>query len=137
MTLRVFTKADKEILSQSKAAAPPDSGLVEKVTNHIPVIIVTVWTAAVSPLNSLNSELVYWIFFIALLILIYPCMKQLTDQPKLPIANRQIFASMGAFVCWVLALGGPFSYIPGFNPIYGTLALLFYVAFLFALLGGD
>lgn len=47
----------------------------------------------------------------------------------------QISISTGAFVIWVFALGGPFSNLSWYHPVYGTLLLPIYTFFIPILVG--
>jgi hypothetical protein len=104
----------------------------DKVVKYIPGDIVGAWVA-VSGLISSGTDIpkstLLWIaFVIGLVLTAIWTWKQTAERVK-PTAVTQILISMGAFIVWVFALGGPFSTLEFYRPLYGSLVLIFYTLF--------
>lgn len=110
--------------------AAPDESYFEKLLRNIPADIVTGYVALSGLLSgqTVNSPVLHWIVFAALLALtpLYVCFMK--TQPPGFMANK-IFpcaASAFAFAVWVFALGGPFAatWPQWYQPVYGSIALI-------------
>ncbi len=102
----------------------------DKVIKYIPADVVAAWTVVSSLIASAGSEFpkatVLWVayaFGIAMTGLW--TLKQTQDKRK-PPAKTQIAVAVIAFAIWVAALGGPFEFWPGYQPLYGSLLLIGY-----------
>lgn len=120
------------------AAAPPApspsttlSDYTDRLMKLIPAEVVTAYVGATALIASATKvpNSVPWIVFGVLLVITPFVYWRLTlDQHKQP-AVGQTAASTIAFVVWVLALGGPFSQLSWYTPLYGGLLLIFYTTF--------
>jgi hypothetical protein len=71
-----------------------------------------------------------WLFFVIGLVLTFLWIKRTTQEPGKSIAWTQIGISCGAFIVWVVATGGPLVMsLPFYKPIFGSLLLITYTAF--------
>lgn len=117
------------ITSQLEANTSPQiDGYFDKLIKYIPSEIVGAWIAIKGIIVSSSDIPVtfLWVLFIAFTSLtgvyIY---KQTSERRKVP-ATTQILISIGAFIVWAFALGEPFSTLPFYRPIYGSILLILY-----------
>lgn len=121
---RVITAAD----ARADSTAREDSYLA-KVVRYIPGEIVAAYLAAANALQAAHGPHLARDLGVvtAVLTLLTPfwILYATRDSAK-PLPVFQAGAATFAFVVWVFAIPqGPFSTLPGFEPVYGTLALLF------------
>ena len=123
----------RRIVTRQFQAAGASSTLdtyFDKVLKYIPADVNGAWVAATGIINgttgSLNATLLWVAFVVGLLVTAAWTYRQ-TLEPGKPPARTQTLIATGAFVVWVLALGGPFATIQGFNySVVGALALIGY-----------
>jgi hypothetical protein len=96
-----------------------------KLIKYIPAEIVATFVVVDGILRSAPQvpTAVYWIIFFVLLILTPLYIWRVTTEPNEPPAIAQILISTCSFFVWVFALGGPFSYLDWYQPVYGALVL--------------
>jgi hypothetical protein len=108
----------------------PDDSYAQKVMAYIPADIIAAWVAVSGILAQSNSTIPHWLswaVFGGLFVLtpFYVCYLK-TTPPGL--TSNKLFhwiTSCLAFASWVFALGGPFSTLSWYEPIYGSLLLVF------------
>jgi hypothetical protein len=102
----------------------------DKVLKYIPADVNGAWVAATGIINGTTgaqNTILLWIAFVVGLIVTAAWTHQQTKEPNKPPARTQTLIATGAFFVWVLALGGPFATIQGFNySVIGALALIGY-----------
>jgi len=101
----------------------------DRVIKYIPADIVGAWVAVTGLINSATnvpSATVFWIAFIIGGVLTAVWTLRQTREPKKPPAITQTMISTGAFIVWVIALGGPFATLEFYRPLYGSLLLILY-----------
>ena len=96
-----------------------------KLIKYIPAEIVAAFVVVDGILRSAPQvpTAVYWIIFLVLLIFTPLYIWRVTTEPNKPPAIAQILISTSSFFVWVFALGGPFSYLDWYQPVYGALVL--------------
>jgi hypothetical protein len=72
-----------------------------------------------------SPRFLYWVIFFAGLVGT-PIYLRFAQQVAVPL---QLIISTVAFAVWAFALGGPFSEIPGYKPIYGAVLLPIFTFF--------
>ena len=101
----------------------------DRVVKYIPVDIVGAWVAVMGLINSATdipkSTILWIVFSFGVLLTIAWTLRQ-TAEKKKPPAITQTIISTAAFIVWVIALGGPFSTLNLYRPVYGSLLLIFY-----------
>jgi len=125
MGRRIITSA-----LQSGSTAPKVDTYFDRVLKYIPADINAAWVTAVGLINSAEGEpkpLLLWVAFAVGVLLTALWTWRQTSEPHKPPAFVQIAVATGAFVVWVIALGGPFATIDGFNyALVGSLLLIAY-----------
>ena len=110
----------------------PDDTYLQKVVNYIPADIVGAWvtiSGAIAQAGTSTPHWLSWAVFGGLLALIpfYVC--YLKTTPAGLTSNKLLYwiTSCVAFTAWVFALGpaGPFGSLSWYEPIYGTIVLVF------------
>lgn len=115
-------------------APPPSTPLsdyTDRLMKLIPAEVVTAYvgaTALIASTTKVPNSVPWLVFAILLIITPFVYWRLTLDQHKHP-AVGQTAASTIAFVVWVLALGGPFSQLSWYSPLYGGLLLIFYTTF--------
>jgi hypothetical protein len=124
MTRRIITKQPEAV------AGEEIDTYFDRVVKYIPADIVAAWTAAAGLVASagprVNAKMLLWVVFVFELILTPLWILKQTSRPNKPPAAAQSIIGTGAFFVWVFALGGPFVYLSFYQPIYGSLLLIFY-----------
>lgn len=103
-----------------------------RLLKYIPADVVGLWIAGNSliqsqPDASSRSGLLWLLFVVGVVFTFLWTNKQTKSQGR-PPAWRQIILSCITFTVWVFAIGGPFVSLPFYQPIQGSLLLLFYSA---------
>ena len=106
----------------------------DRLVKYIPGDVLGAWVAAQGLIKSASDvpqSLLLWVSFgVGVVLTGVWTLIQTNDgkksEKKKPIAKTQILISMGAFVVWVFALGGPFVTLSDYRPVYGSLLLIFY-----------
>lgn len=101
-----------------------------KLAKYIPGEIIAAYVAIDGIIKSATkfSGGVYWIVFLALLVLTPLYIWRVTTEPPKKAAISQIVVSTIAFFVWVFALGGPFASLGWYLPVYGAVLLVIYTA---------
>ena len=110
-------------------SSPTDSYL-QKVVNYIPADIVGAWVVMSGMITQAAATVPHWFswaVFLGLLVLIpfYVC--YLKTSPA-GLSSSKIFhvsTACLAYVSWVAALGPPFNTLSWYQPIYGSVELVF------------
>lgn len=101
----------------------------DRVVKYIPADIVSAWVAVTGLINGREDipvTAILWIAFFVGITTTALWIKRETAEPRKRAALTQILVSTGAFIVWVFALGGPFSTLAFYKPVYGSLLLIFY-----------
>ena len=101
----------------------------DRVIKYVPSDIVVAWIAVTGLINSaanVPTSAILWIAFIIGVVLTPLWILRQTAEPKKPAAIIQTTLATGAFIVWVIALGGPFSTLSFYRPLYGSLFLILY-----------
>jgi hypothetical protein len=107
---------------------PPVDDYLSQVVKYIPAEIVAGFLTLNGILASASKtpQAAYWIVF-GLLILLTPLyIWRVTKDPKLPMPWVQIVVATGSFIIWVFAIGGPFTFLNWYLPVYGAITLPIY-----------
>jgi hypothetical protein len=125
MSRRIITTQ----LQAGGAAVPPD-GYFDKVLKYIPADINAAWVAITgiiggSAVEAQHSALLWGTFVVFVALTALWTLRQTTEPGKLP-ARTQTAVATGAFIVWVIALGGPFATLSGYQPVYGAVLLIIY-----------
>ncbi|GAC1342783.1 MAG: hypothetical protein NVSMB18_17430 [Acetobacteraceae bacterium] len=109
-------------------------GYFDKIIKYIPSDVVGAWIAATGVIKSSNSaghgsSRALWIAFAVGVVATALWTWKQTTEPNAPPAIKQIAMSTLAFVVWVVALGGPFATIDGYQDYIGSLLLIGYLLF--------
>jgi FtsH-binding integral membrane protein len=99
----------------------------ERLFKYIPAEVVTLYLFLNTTVAADKSSprFLYWVIFFAGLIGT-PIYLRFAQQVAVPL---QLIISTVAFAVWAFALGGPFSEIPGYKPIYGAVLLPIFTFF--------
>jgi hypothetical protein len=119
--LTIRSNANKTLVPQSDEVKADNYS--DKLLKYIPAEIVAVYIFVEglilsSPAPGTLSGL-YWIVFIAFCILTPLYLWKIQKVTKL----TQLIIATVAFAVWVFALGGPFSFLAWYKPIYGAVFL--------------
>ena len=124
MSRRIVTTPAKGL-----GAARPVDTYFDKVVKNIPADIVAAWvtvTGLISAASDVPVATVLWIAFVFGMVLTFFWTLRQTREPGQPPAYTQSAIAAGAFVVWVMALGGPFATLAFYRPLYGSLLLIAY-----------
>lgn len=105
-------------------AAPLVDGYITKLQKYIPADVVAIYLTIDSVLRSAGEMnwLLYWLLFLFILIATPFYLWRVAKIKK----KLQIVISSLAFIVWVFALGGPFSGLQWYKPLYGAVLLPLY-----------
>lgn len=101
----------------------------DKLIKYIPSEIVGAWIAIkglVASGDGIPQNGLLWILFIIFTVLTTAYIFKQTSEPRKKPAKTQILISTVAFIVWAFALGEPFSSLPFYSPVYGSLLLIIY-----------
>jgi len=106
----------------------------DRILKYILSDVIGAWLATVGIVGSFTAYdtpkiIVLWFAFVIGIIFTAIWTWKQTTVPGKPAAKTQIIISIGAFIVWVFALGGPFAKLSWYNPGYGSLLLCFYALF--------
>jgi uncharacterized membrane protein YjjP (DUF1212 family) len=123
----------RRIITSEMQAANAGSQLdtyFDKVLKYIPADINAGWVAVVGLIHTLNSgnpdPNFLWIIFAVFVVITAVWIFRHTTKPNMPPPITQTAISTVAFIVWVIALGGPFASIPGYEPAYGGVLLVLF-----------
>jgi hypothetical protein len=113
-------------------------GYFDRVIKYIPADVVGAWIAVIGIIksaaaNDAPASRVLWIAFAVGVVATGLWTWRQTSLPGLPPATTQIVVSMVSFSIWVIALGGPFATVDGFESYYGSLLLIGYTVIIGAI----
>jgi hypothetical protein len=115
---------------QAAAAGPVQlDSFFDRVIKYVPADIVGAWvalTGLVAGAAGIPSARVLWIVFAVMTVITFAWTVKQTAVPGAPPAMTQAVISTGSFVVWVFALGGPFSSLTWYAPVYGSILLILY-----------
>ena len=104
----------------------------DRVVKYIPADVVGAWVAANGVVRSANprpGSATLWIMFVGGLALCSGWTYVQTARTNKSVAPLQTLISVGAFVIWVYALGGPFpDWLGWYKPVTASLLLIGYSA---------
>jgi hypothetical protein len=131
MGRRVITEKDIAALERqvvTEEAKPPKEKKDDyptQILKYIPAEIVAAFVVIDGAIKSAASVpvAVNWIVFIALIIITPLYIWKVTSEEGKGPAKAQIAASTFAFVFWVFAIGGPFTNLSWYLPVYGIIIL--------------
>lgn len=133
MGRRVITAKDVSTFTTMGAqrAAGAQPGLddyASKLLKYIPAEIVAGFVAIDGIIKSVTDvpAAVGWIVFLVLLVLTPFYIWRVTTEADKSLAVAQIAVSTIAFFVWVFAVGGPFSSLGWYMPLYGAVLLVLY-----------
>jgi hypothetical protein len=100
----------------------------DKILKYIPADIVGAWVAITGVIAGASQPkpAVLWVVFLIMLAITPAWTWKQTKEPNKPPAKTQILVATGSFFVWVFALGGPFTSLSFYTPLYGSLALIIY-----------
>lgn len=135
LTHHNINKVKASLPDEEKEKVKPDDYLT-KIVKYIPSEVVALYITLQASVNAARAnipfELISWLIFAvgALGTVLYLWrVGNVNDKLQLSI-------SAGAFVVWVFALGGPFSQLSWYHPLYGALILPIYTFFIPVIIGG-
>jgi hypothetical protein len=110
----------------------------DRVLKYIPSDVIGLWVTGngfIQGQAGAESRIgLLWLLFVVGLVLSFFWTRQQTTAPSQPMVQRQptawqqIILSCGSFAVWVFAIGGPFTALPFYKPVYGSLLLLIYAS---------
>jgi len=118
------------VTTQLQATQGTDiDGYTDRVVKYIPADVVGAWVAITALIqgNQSASPAVLWVMFVVMVAITAAWTMQQTKLAGQPPAAMQIAISTGSFVVWVFALGGPFTKLGWYQPLYGSLLLITYM----------
>lgn len=123
----------RSVAYQAAGGVAPLDGYFDRVIKYIPSDVVGAWIAVTGIIKSLktgdpNFVTIQWIAFGVGVILTAAWTWRQTSEAGKTTAISQISMSTLAFVVWVVALGGPFAMLPGYQDYYGSLLLIGFTA---------
>jgi hypothetical protein len=93
----------------------------DRLLKYIPSEIIVLYLSLDTTIRSAGKTdaLLYWFIFIAGAVFTYLYLYRVQKVKK----QVQLILSVVAFCIWVFAIGGPFSYLSWYDPIYGGILL--------------
>ena len=129
LTSKNINLVKAKLPQEEREKVKPDDYLT-KIIKYIPSEVVALYITLYGVASAAKTEipfvLITWLIFVVGVlgtVLYLWRIAQVNDR-------LQIFISAGAFVVWVFALGGPFSNLLWYNPVYGALLLPIYTFFI-------
>jgi hypothetical protein len=117
---------------ESSDSAERKDDFSNRLLKYIPADVVGLWIAGNSLIQSQPDASsrpgLLWLLFVMGLVFTFLWTRKQTSEPGKPIVWRQILLCCVTFTVWVFAIGGPFAALPFYQPIQGSLLLLFYSA---------
>ncbi len=100
--------------------------LIKYIPSEVVALYITLYSIASASKKEIPFEFIVWFIFILGIIGTILYLRRVAKV----IDWSQIFISTIAFVVWVFALGGPFSLLSWYHPVYGALLLPIYTFFI-------
>jgi hypothetical protein len=113
-------EAAPEVVTTTPAATPPADGYNDRVLKYIPAEVVTLYLSVDGLVRAKqHSPVLSWGLFAFGLLATVLYLRFSAGVAK-PL---QLVVSAVAFCVWAITIGSPSSYIPGYDAIYGAIAL--------------
>lgn len=127
MSRRIITKSNQ---NTSGATTSVDT-YFDRIIKYIPADIVGAWVAVTGLIKSGGEDIpantLLWVgFLIGIVLTALWTLKQTSVPRNNSAAITQTAVATVSFIIWVFALGGPFANMEFYQPIYGSLVLIFY-----------
>jgi hypothetical protein len=133
MSRMVISKIDIEDQSETLSIDQLNTGPVtrspdaygDRLIKYIPTEVVTLYLTLQAMLQSIPESPpapLMWGIFVFGIIATFLHLSRIAKVTK----KRQILISLGAFVVWAFALGGPFQDLSWYHPLYGGILLCCY-----------
>jgi hypothetical protein len=121
----------QSVMYQATGGTASLDGYFDRIIKYIPSDLMGAWVAITGILKSFqkidpNFMIIQWIVFSLGVIFTTLWTWRQTTEPGKPLAVLQILMSTLAFIVWVIALGGPFATVPGYQEYYGSILLIFF-----------
>jgi len=118
------------VTAQEAASDPskPEQSYLEKVTRYIPGEVVAAYlfiSGLLSGAQNVPEPMIQYIVFAAFLVVTPLWTYAATRVPDKAVPWYQIIASIFGFASWVFALGGPFAHEGWYQPVYGSVLIVF------------
>ncbi len=122
---RVVTWRDTHVLQALHATGQNPDDLKSAILKYIPAEVVTAFVAVDAAFRAASAvpDGLPWLVFGILWLLTPIYVWRATTEAGKPPAKAQIIVSTISFFVWVVTLGGPFSTLPGYTPLYGAVTL--------------
>ena len=109
---------------QSEGINVSDNNYISRLVKYIPSEVIALYLTLDSIIRSSDKSNpsynnLYWFIFLFGLI-ITPIYLWKLQNVRI---KRQLFISTLSFAVWVIAIGGPFVNLEGYNPVYGSILL--------------
>jgi hypothetical protein len=103
---------------------PKVDNYTSRLLKYIPAEVIALYVTLDAIIRSSEniSIWIYWSVFIFGVVATYLYLNRVEKVTK----QIQLLISAGAFMVWVFAIGGPFSHLAWYQPIYGGLLLPIY-----------
>lgn len=114
---------------QAQGAGDSVDGYLDRVVKYIPADIVAAYvfaSGAIAASTVDDPEILLWIVSGVLAVITPIWILRMASSAGKPAPKTQAIVSLGAFCVWVFALGGPFAETSWYDPLYGSLLLVFY-----------
>jgi len=126
MSRRIVTTA-----FQAAGGGEPPDDYADKIVKLIPTDVVAAWVAVVSAIKAAPGQIGetgLWVIFAVGVVMAAAWTWKRSSAPNKPKPIAQTCVSTLAFCVWAYATGGALPVWPGnlYNPLYGTLVLVFF-----------
>ncbi|NEO86187.1 MAG: hypothetical protein F6J87_18310 [Spirulina sp. SIO3F2] len=103
----------------------------DRLLKYIPADVVMFWLTGSNLIQNQDDDSprlgLLWLMFVGGLVLSFFWTRKQTAEAGKPTAWRQVALSCASFAVWVFAIGGPFVGLSWYDPIIGSIVLLFYM----------
>ncbi len=124
----------EKLPEEEREKVKPDDNLtkiIKCIPSEVIVLYITLYGIASAAKTEIPFNLIIWLIFVVGILGTILYLRRIAKVDDW----TQIFISTGAFVVWIFALGGPFSNLSWYNPIYGALLLPIYTFFIPIVIG--
>lgn len=123
-------KANQDPTTPPAPQVPGRDVYIDRIIKFVPAPLLAGYAAAMGMIaeDPVHIQLLSWIVFSVIWAMcpLYVIYIPGEAQDDKDCSKRfHILASIISFPVWAFALGGPFSYIQGYRPLYGALVLIF------------
>ena len=143
MARQIFTHKDAEIIESAQSVSSkkkirylpdsrntPDSSVglkpdryFDRLLKYIPAEVVAGYIFILGTIQQLSdpgkAKVIHWLVFILFCLITFIYLLRVLKVRKL----QQLFISVLSFIVWVFALGGPFTFLGWYDPLYGQILL--------------